>query len=65
MAVLQSTGPEVLIGEELTQGDIHPTCSGQSSGDSDVNAYCEDKLRSLREDALETLAEVSKESIGR
>ena len=63
MAVLQSTGPGVHTGEELTQGEIHLEGYGQSCGDSDVNACCKDKLWSLSEGELRTLAKVSEDSI--
>ena len=40
-----------------------PVASVQSSGELDVNAYCENKFRSLSQSELQTLGKVGEESI--
>ena len=62
MTMMQSAGPGTGVVETqrqsvqlLTHKAVFIAGSRQSSVDSDVNAYCVDKLRSLTEDELRTL----------
>ena len=63
MTVLQSAQRGIDIGDNFSLMDVDPVGSVQGSGDSDVNAYCEDRLRSLSESELQILAEVGEELI--
>ena len=51
--------------EGVPQKVVNPEGSDGSSEDTDINVYCEDKLRSLSEAELQTLVEVSEESIAK
>ena len=63
MPVLRSAQPGNTIGKTLRNTKVDRVGSAQSSGYSDVNAYCEDKLWSLSEGELQIIVEVGGESI--
>ena len=63
IAVLRSAQPGTIIGGRVSNMNAEPMGSVQSSGDSDVKAYCADKLRCLIEGELKSKAEVGQESI--
>ena len=70
MTVLQSTRPGTNTAETTThsmkrvpQEVVNPEGSVGSSGDTDIKVYCENKHRSLSEILLQSLVEMSEESI--
>ena len=58
MTGLQGARPGNDISEGVCQMNVDPVGSVQSSGESEVNAFCEEKFRSLSEGELQTLAKV-------
>ena len=70
MTLLQSARPGTNTDETISQSMervpqevVDPEGSVGSSGDREINVYCEDKLRSLSEGEIQTLVDVSGESI--
>ena len=63
MKVLQSAQRGVDIGEEVSLMGVDPVGSVQSTGDSNLKTYCEDKLLSLCDGHLPILVGVGEESV--
>ena len=63
MTVFRSAQTGLNISGRLGSMNADPVISMQSSGESNVNDYCANKLLSLSQGELQTTTEVSEESI--
>ena len=63
--ILRSVQRGINVSEGVRNMSVDAVGSVQSNANSDVNAYCEDKLRSLSQDELQTLAKGREESLAK